>query len=298
MISSMTGYGKAEATIRQKKVTVEVTSVNNRYLEISLRLPKLLSEYENEVREAIGKLVSRGKLSMTVIIDDNGVSPQMLKMNEDVAQLYFKMFKDLKKKFKLAGEISVSSFVGLPDLFSVTPAAAFARADVNKLLILVKKAIENLNQMRQKEGSALAKDMVHRVRLIEEALAEVEKFGPKTLERYRQRLSQMIEEVLPEGQKLGDSEERKLRLDMEVALIADKADVTEECVRLRSHCEAFIDAIKAPGDTGKRLNFILQEMNREANTIGSKSIVYEISERVIRVREEIEKLREQVQNIE
>ncbi|MCX6831087.1 MAG: YicC family protein [candidate division Zixibacteria bacterium] len=298
MISSMTGYGKAEATIRQKKVTIEVTSVNNRYLEVSLRLPKLLSEYENEVREAIGKLVSRGKLSMTIVIDDNSITPQMLKLNEDVAHLYHKMFRDLKTKFKLSGDITVSNFVGLPELFTVTTAAAITRADVNKLIAGVRKAIGNLNQMRQNEGNALAKDMAHRVRLIETALAEVERFQPRTLERYRQRLTQLIEDILPEGQKLGDAEERKLRLDMEIALMADKSDVTEECVRLRSHCEAFIATIKAPGDTGKRLNFILQEMNREANTIGSKSIVYEASEKVIRIREEIEKLREQVQNIE
>jgi len=298
MIASMTGYGRAEAAIHRKKVVIEVTSVNNRYFELSLRLPKLFAEFENEVREAVGKLVSRGKLTMTAVIDDNSVTPQTLKLNEDVAVLYHKMFRDLKKKFRLSGDVTVSSFVGLPDLFTVTTAAAVTPADVRKLIAGVRKAIGNLNQMRQKEGEALAKDMTHRVRLIESALADVERFQPQALERYRNRLAQLIDDILPEGQKLADAEERKLRLDMEIALVADKSDVTEECVRLRSHCEAFVAAVKAPGDTGKRLNFILQEMNREANTIGSKSIVYEISEKGIKIREEIEKLREQVQNIE
>ncbi len=298
MISSMTGYGKAETTIRSKKVTVEVTSVNNRYLEVSLRLPKVFAEYENEVREAIGKLVSRGKLSVTVAIEDGNITPQMLILNEPAAKLYYKMFKDLKAKFKLAGDISISNFTGLPELFSATPAQSISRSEVNKLILGVKKAIASMNMMRQREGNALAKDMVQRVRLVEKALETIENGRAKSLERYRQRLSELIEELLPEGQRLGDSEERKLRLDIEITLLADKSDVTEECVRLRSHCEAFIAAIKAPGDTGKRLNFILQEMNREANTIGSKSIVYEISSQVINIREEIEKLREQVQNIE
>jgi uncharacterized protein (TIGR00255 family) len=294
----MTGFGKAQVAIRSRKVTIEINSVNNRYLEVSLRLPKIFSEYENEIREAISKLVSRGKLSVTISLDDNSVTPETLTLNEDVARLYYKMFHDLKSKFNLAGEVSVSHFVGLPDLFTIAASAAVTKADLAKLIAGVRKAVENMNQMRQNEGKALAKDMTARVKSISKSVDLVVKYQPESLERYRQRLSQLIEEILPQGQKAVRNDETKLRLDMEVAVMAGKADTTEECVRLRSHCDAFSDAVKAPGDTGKRLNFILQEMNREANTIGSKSILYEIATEVISIREEIEKLREQVQNIE
>lgn len=298
MISSMTGFGKAEATIRSRKVTIEINSVNNRYLEISLRLPKIFSEFENEIRESISRLVSRGKLSVTVSLDDNSVTPETLELNEDVARLYYKMFRDLKSKFKLAGEIEVSHFIGLPELFTVAAASAATRADVDKLIVAMRKAITSMDKMRQSEGKALAKDMVERVAGIGKAIDRIVKHQPASLECYRQRLAQLIDEIVPKDRSLTRNDETKLRLDMEVAIMAGKADITEECVRLRSHGDAFVAAIKAPGDTGKRLNFILQEMNREANTIGSKAIIYEISSEVIAIREEIEKLREQVQNIE
>ena len=263
-----------------------------------MRLPKIFSEYENEVREAINSLVSRGKLFVTVALDDNGITPQTLKLNEEVAKLYYKMFSDLKKRFKLAGEISINHFTGLPDLFSTVATSSMTKEEVTKLIAGIRKALDSLNRMRQNEGAALARDMANRVKLLEKSVDLISSFHPQSIERYRQKLAELLQEMLPQGEATKLSDETRLRLDMEVAIMADKADVTEECVRLRSHCEAFIAAIKAPGDSGKRLNFILQEMNREANTIGSKSVIYEISAEVIKVREEIEKLREQVQNIE
>lgn len=298
MIRSMTGYGRATASINRKKVAIEISSVNNRFLELSVRLPKVLSEYESEIREAVASLVSRGKLSMTINIEDNGATPQTLVLNEETAQLYYKMFVDLKKKFKLAGEISLADFTGLPELFSVVTAAPLPKSEVAKLLEAVRKAASSLNKMRQTEGKVLGDDMMARVKLITKALENVEKLHPKSIDRYKQRLHETVKKIEGEGINLHGSDEMRLRLDMELAILVDKADITEECVRLRSHCDAFNAAIKAEGDTGKRLNFILQEMNREANTIGSKASLYEISAEVIKIREEIEKMREQVQNIE
>ncbi len=298
MIRSMTGYGRATASINRKKVAIEISSVNNRFLELSVRLPKVLSEYESEIREAVASLVSRGKLSMTINIEDNGATPQTLVLNEETAQLYYKMFVDLKKKFKLAGEISLADFTGLPELFSVVTSAPLPKSEVAKLLEAVRKAASSLNKMRQTEGKVLGDDMMARVKLITKALENVEKLHPKSIDRYKQRLHETVKKIEGEGINLHGSDEMRLRLDMELAILVDKADITEECVRLRSHCDVFNAAIKAEGDTGKRLNFILQEMNREANTIGSKASLYEISAEVIKIREEIEKMREQVQNIE
>ncbi len=298
MISSMTGYGKATANIHKKKISIEISSVNNRFLELSVRMPRTLAEYESDVREAVTALVSRGKLTITITVEDNNVTPQSLVLNEDIAALYYKMFCDLKKRFKLAGDVSVSDFTGQPELFTVASAAALSKDDVRRLLDGVAKAVESLNKMRQREGRALGDDMAMRVKLIAKSLSSIEKLYPQTILKYRQRFNENLRKLLEASDGGRSADETKLRLDMELALLVDRADITEECVRLRSHCEAFADAIKAPGDTGKRLNFILQEMNREANTIGSKSSLYEISAEVIKIREEIEKLREQVQNIE
>lgn len=298
MIRSMTGYGKAAVSVNKKKVSIEITSVNNRFLELSLRLPRLFAEYESDLREAITGMVSRGKLSVLVTVEDNNVSPQTLVLNEENAALYYKMFADLKKKFKLAGEISLADFTGLPELFNVAAAAALSKAEVAKLIDGIKHAVESLNKMRQREGKALGDDMIMRVKLISKAIDKIEKLFPQTVVRYRQRFQETLKKLLDDSSTARNADETRLRLDMELALLVDKADITEECVRLRSHCDAFAAAIKAEGDTGKRLNFILQEMNREANTIGSKAALYEISAEVIRIREEIEKLREQVQNIE
>ena len=257
MIRSMTGYGRATASINRKKVAIEISSVNNRFLELSVRLPKVLSEYESEIREAVASLVSRGKLSMTINIEDNGATPQTLVLNEETAQLYYKMFVDLKKKFKLAGEISLADFTGLPELFSVVTSAPLPKSEVAKLLEAVRKAASSLNKMRQTEGKVLGDDMMARVKLITKALENVEKLHPKSIDRYKQRLHETVKKIEGEGINLHGSDEMRLRLDMELAILVDKADITEECVRLRSHCDAFNAAIKAEGDTGKRLNFIL-----------------------------------------
>ena len=299
MVRSMTGFGAAEFAVRGKKVRIEINSVNNRFLETSIRLPKRYSELENQVREVIGELVTRGKLFVVISAVDNSVSPEDLQLNDEVAATYYKIFTDLKKRFKLAGEISVDHFAGLSDLFNVAVAARPSELEVKRLLTALRKALKNLSTMRSQEGRALAADMAARVEIIEKAVTHIEPLKSKMLERYRERLRKRVREILGDKElPKAITKDAKLRLDMEVALIADKSDVTEECVRLRSHCKAFAGALRSSKDAGKKLTFILQEMNREANTIGSKASLYEISADVIRIKEEIEKLREQVQNIE
>ncbi len=299
MIHSMTGFGKAEVTLRKRKVRIEVSSVNNRFLDVSIRLPKIFSDYENRVRKVVTQQVARGKLILLITTDGNDFGPDSLVLNQELAAFYYKMFTDLKQKLKLAGDIEISHFAALPDLFGVAPATDASETDIRKLIAGVKKALRHLDQMRAAEGRVLAQDMTKRVGLISRGVDQIVKYQPKSLQRYRRRLTARIKEIIGDDPlALSTDSKARLRLDMEVALMAEKADVTEECVRLRSHCRAFLTALRARGDVGKRLNFILQEMNREANTIGSKAILYEVSAEVISVREEIEKLREQVQNIE
>lgn len=298
MIRSMTGYGRAAATINRKRISLEMSAVNNRFLELSVRLPKAFSEYESEIRETITALVARGKITLTVTIDDNNISPQTLILNEESAALYYKMFTDLKRRFKLAGDISVSDFTGLPELFNVATAAPLPKKEVEKLIDGVRRTVAAFNRTREREGKALGADMANRIALISKALGKIEKLQPLSLERYRARLLETMEKLRANSAHLAAGDELRIRIDMELAILVDKTDITEECVRLYSHCDAFNAAIKAPGDSGKRLNFILQEMNREANTIGSKASLYEITAEVIKIREEIERLREQVQNIE
>lgn len=299
MIRSMTGFGKAEVAIGKNRYKIEINAVNNRFREVSVRLPKKFSDYESRAREAVAEEVARGKLSITVSNLDNNVAPEDLVLNEEIADTYFHIFKHLKKKFKLGGELELAHFAGLPDLFGVSPAQAATASEVDKLISGLKRALKSLNRMRASEGKALATDMLKRVKMISGATERVVKFQPQSLQRYRERLEKRVKEIDGDtAMSRGRGTETKLRIDMEVTLMADRADVTEECVRLKSHCQAFAKAINSPGDTGKRLGFILQEMNREANTIGSKAILYDISVEVIGIKEEIEKLREQVQNIE
>ncbi len=298
MIRSMTGYGKATASVGRKKVTIEITSLNNRFLEISLRLPKNFAEYEGQIREAITDMVSRGKLNVFLTYDDKDVTAESLVLNQNVADLYFKMFKDLKNRYKLSGQLAVSDFVGLPDLFSVITPETLNENDVKRLIGAVRRAVRSLNRARQKEGGALSADMLKRIGKINQSVSRIKRLRGRSLTRYKDRLNDVVDRLRKSGTAIGDNDETRLRLNMELGVLVDKADITEECVRLISHCDAFKAAIRAKGDSGKRLNFTLQEMNREANTIGSKSSIYEISAEVIKIREEIEKLREQVQNIE
>lgn len=298
MIRSMTGYGKATASVGRKKVTIEITSLNNRFLEVSLRLPKNFAEYEGQIREAITGLVSRGKLNVFLTYDDKEAASEKLILNEDAARSYFRMFKDLKKRFKLSGQIGVSDFVGLPDLFTMASPDPLNQNDVKRMIGGVRRAVRSLNRTRQNEGKALSQDMMKRVTKINQSVNRIKKLRGRSLKRYKQRLNDVVDRLRKSGAPIGDNDETRLRLNMELGVLVDKADITEECVRLKSHCDAFKSAIRAKGDSGKRLNFTLQEMNREANTIGSKAAIYEISAEVIKIREEIEKLREQVQNIE
>jgi uncharacterized protein (TIGR00255 family) len=292
MIASMTGFGKAELLKDDVKAAVEISSVNNRFCEIQFRLPKFLTSLESRLKEMILKTISRGKVNYTLSWEENIPASSYVKLNQEAADVYYKLFKELKDNYHLSGEIRIDNFVNLPDLMKVER----EEYDLEKAWKIIKEvtrtALNEFNGIRKSEGAKLAQDLKSRITKLDKTVGEIEKLSALNVQDYQKRLKDKIS-VLLQGQELDE-----LRLAQEVAFLAERCDVTEECIRLRSHNQQFLSALDEGAPVGKRLTFLLQEMNREANTIGSKASHAEISKKVIFLKEETEKLREQVQNIE
>jgi len=292
MISSMTGYGRAELVTPESKLTVEISSVNNRYSELQLRLPKFLSQLEPKVKELILNSVSRGKINLTLTWEDLVPAADQIKLNLDTAKMYFRIFQDLKKEFGLKGELELEDFISLPDIVKLERAELVEEKVWPLVSQVTQKALAELNKMRCNEGDSLALELNKRVDNLSQKVDEIERTSKESLSKYAQKLHEKIKLLV------SDKSIDEQRLALEVALMADKIDVSEECARFRSHQSQFLQTLIDSNPVGKRLGFILQELNREANTLGAKSIDYEISARVIIIKEELEKLREQIQNIE
>jgi uncharacterized protein (TIGR00255 family) len=291
MAASMTGYGRAEIEEGKLKFSVEINTVNNRFLEYQMRLPKTLGQLENEIKILLGSKFNRGKVMVTVNWEQEQAEGAIVLDNER-ADAYFRIYQLLKERFSLKGDLSMHDFATLPDLIKIEK----DNDDLEKIWGILRKAVEKAADatyaMRTVEGTNLVRDMLSRVVGIRKITDEIEALSGQNVTSYQDRLKNRISELL---QATEIDEER---IAVEVALWADKSDITEECVRLKSHLEQFESSLTESGQVGKRLNFILQELNRETNTIGDKSAFYEISRRVIFIKEEIERLREQVQNIE
>jgi uncharacterized protein (TIGR00255 family) len=292
MIASMTGYGSAELIADDIKATVEISSVNNRYCEIQFRLPKSLSPLESKLKEIILSSISRGKISFNLSWEETSPVASYIKLNEEASDIYFKIMSELKKRYGLAGDIRMDQFFNLPDLIKVEKEEPDLKKAWGIISRLTNRALREFNKTRKTEGRKLAQDLQKRIARLEKTIPQIEKLTPRSIENYRRKLKSRIKELVD------DFKVDEHRLELEVALMAEKCDVTEECVRFKSHTHQFISALRQDGPVGKRLTFLLQEMNREANTIGSKSADAKISQKVIFLKEEIEKIREQVQNIE
>lgn len=292
MIASMTGFGKAELLKDEVKTAVEISSVNNRFCEIQFRLPKFLTSLEPQIKEVILKTITRGKINYTLSWEESLPPSTYVKLNQEAADVYHSVFRELKEKYNLSGEIRVQDFINLPDLMKMER----EEYDLKKAWETVKEvtqvALHEFNQMRRREGQGLSLDLRSRILKLDETLSEIEKLSAVNVQEYQKRLRNRISELLQEHE-LDDQ-----RLAQEVAFMAERSDVTEECIRLRSHNQQFLSALDEEISVGKRLTFLLQEMNREANTVGAKAGHASISAKVIFLKEEIEKLREQVQNIE
>lgn len=289
---SMTGFGKADYKSKELNLSVEVTSVNNRFLEYSIRMPKQLFFLEPRVKELIAAKLNRGKVNLTLNYEDNGIGIDRLVINRSLADELLRELKNLKKRYKLGGELELEEILAFPEIFRVEKSGNIEKKIWPSVSKTINRALDDLVAMRDKEGENLKKDIIKRMAQMAVDIDGIEKGAKEHLVIYREKLSRRIAEVLDNRTPNG------ARLEEEVAYFAERADVTEECVRFRSHLKQFQQDLKQTGPIGKRLNFILQELNREANTIGSKAAGVTIPRLVLQLKEEIEKVREQVQNIE
>ncbi|MEZ4650130.1 MAG: YicC/YloC family endoribonuclease [Candidatus Eisenbacteria bacterium] len=288
----MTGYGRGESALGTGKLMVEIRTVNHRFCEISVRLPRSLALLEGKTREIIQSRISRGKINVNVTLDGNDSPVTRLKLNEPISEAYFDVLDQLQKRFHLSGQIDINTFLTLPDVLTWEQEEIGEEESWNRLQEALEAAILDVQDMKEREGNNLAKDLLTRLDLIYERVDRVVARVPEMLTNYKKRVEDRLAEISQ------DADFNLARLESELILFTDRTDCTEECVRLRSHVEQFRDLIHAPEPAGRKLNFLLQEMNREANTIGSKAQDVPIARDVIEIKEEIERLREQVQNFE
>ena len=290
MIYSMTGYGKGSAQNENYTSEVEVKSVNSRFLEISLKLPASLMNREYEIREFIKSKINRGKLSVIILLKSNGSANESLLLNKEKLKTYLSLIKDLKKAAKINEKIKLDHLLNHTDIFS-TPDLELSDSEFHLIKKALDSALSELLKMKKNEGKELTKDLVQRIKMIESQLEKIEIDTETAASEYFEKLKERINNLV------GDVNIDKDRLPQELAIIADKADITEECVRLRSHIKFFLESLNE-SEPGRKLNFLCQEMNREANTISSKSISTFTIHNSVFIKEEIEKIREQIQNLE
>jgi len=292
MIKSMTGFGRCEITEGDRKYTVEMKSVNHRYLDASIKMPKKLSFFESSIRNELKNYVQRGKIDIFITYEDYSESNVCIRYNRDIAAEYLEYLKTMSEDFGLDNDIRVSTLSRYPEVFSMEEQTIDEEKIWKGLVKAIQGAAKGLEETRIKEGQNLADDLTAKLDGMLEHVAFIEERSPQIIEEYKKKLDERIHELL------GDTAVDETRLLTEVTIFADKVCVDEELVRLRSHIEAMKQSLTEGGSIGRKLDFIAQEMNREANTILSKANDLVISNRGIDLKTEIEKVREQIQNIE
>ena len=292
MIKSMTGYGRAVETLNGREFTVELRSVNNRYLDCSVRLPRMLSFAEDAVKQAVKGSISRGKVDVFVTVRSEAGDEVQVSLNKAVLQGYLTAMRQMVDEYQVRDDISVASLSRMPEVFTLEKPQVDEEQLQEDLMAVVNKALEGYDAMRQAEGEALDRDLRSRGQTILELVSQVEAGSGKTVSDYRARLEAKIKEVLA-NTNIDES-----RILTEAAIFADKVAVDEETVRLRSHLKQMNTMLTTGGAVGRKLDFLLQEMNREANTIGSKCTDVNLARIVVDIKAELEKIREQTQNIE
>ncbi len=292
MLKSMTGYGRNEAIAGTKKITVEIKSVNHRFSDYNIKVPRQYGYLEDKMRRKISESVSRGKIDVYVCIETCGEADKVITLNRELAENYISALTEIKNTFGLKDDITVANIAAFPDVFR----AETKRDDEEELWRAVESvaapAIDAFISMREREGGRIEADLRARIEYMKKLAAEIDERSPQTVEEYKEKLYLKIQELL-EDKDIDDA-----RILTEVAIFADKIAVNEETVRLYSHFDEFYDILDSGEPAGRRLDFLIQEINREVNTIGSKASDLDISKKVVTLKGEIEKLREQVQNIE
>ncbi|MGQ9642940.1 MAG: YicC/YloC family endoribonuclease [Ignavibacterium sp.] len=293
MILSMTGYGRASAGNKKFVVDVEIKSINSRYLELYLKLPQLLQSKEYELRELIKSKIKRGKVSVVILLKKNGSVESEISLDEEKLKNYISLIKQVKKTAKISDKIKLKHLLYSRDIFTTT-LEEIPDEEFEVVKNALNSAIDNLFDMKRKEGKELEKDLKNRIKLIEKRLDEIESESAGSVNehflKYQEKVKQLLEDKAP---SVTDE-----RLQLELAILAERSDITEECVRLRSHLKFFLEAVEKEQEPGRKLNFLCQEMNRETNTISSKTLSISITHNTVMIKEEIERIREQIQNIE
>jgi uncharacterized protein (TIGR00255 family) len=293
VIASMTGFGRAQSSKNGITATVEVRGVNSRYLDITTRLPRTLSQREKNVKEIVRSYVSRGSLTVGVTLEEASNGAAAVSVNKPAARSYMKLLTELRKAAKIRETVKLEHLLKFSEVFEVPQETESDEARWNVVDGVLRAALEDFGAMRRKEGRELANDLQPRIEWLNNTVATIERLSKERIPAERKRLNDRIAQLLEDKTIIDQN-----RLELEIALLADKLDVTEECVRFRSHNKFFLEAAKAEESAGRKLNFLVQEMNREANTIGSKTNDADIAHLVVQIKEELEKIREQLQNVE
>ena len=292
MIKSMTGFGRSEIVKGNRKISVEIKSVNHRYLEAGIKMPKKLNVFESRMRDLLKKYATRGKIDIFINYEDDSESQVNLKFNQNIADEYMAIFNNMSEKYNLKNDMTVGGLARFPEVITMDEVQEDEEELWHFIEEAMKAALEQFVNTRILEGENLKKDLLGKLDHVEELVAFVEKRSPEIMKEYRSKLESKVKELL------GDTTIDESRIATEVIIYADKICVDEETVRLRSHIEHARKCLNEDGGIGRKMDFIAQEMNREANTTLSKANDIEISNAAIDLKTEIEKVREQIQNIE
>ena len=292
MIKSMTGYGRAQGSFSGGDITAEIKSVNNRYLDCGVKLPRGYAYLEEGIKSQVQKSISRGKVDVFITINSVGADNVKISVNEPVAKGYLAAMRQLVEQYGIQDDISVSAISRFSDVFIVEKQEQDENEVKSAISGVVAEALAAFDAMRTREGEALKTDLLQKAEGILTLVSKVEERSPVTVKAYRERLTTKMQEVLE------DRQIDEARIIQEAAIYADKVAVDEETVRLRSHVDQFQNMLSEGGVIGRKLDFLMQEMNREANTIGSKGNDVEQARNVVNIKSELEKIREQIQNIE
>lgn len=292
MIASMTGFGRGESKHNGMVVSAEIRSLNHRFLDVELHLPKSLWAFERELKGIISSGLSRGKVNATIMIKGEEIASVGLTIDKKLATTYIKLLNELKDDLKIDDSIKLEQLLNFPDIITVDTSKELDETVWAAVKTAIELAMVDLKDMRLKEGLEINNDLETRVAAIEDKIVTIESSSKEKSKEEFEKLKKRVEE-LASAEIINEG-----RLEMEIALIAEKVDTTEECIRFKSHNKLFLELLKNGKSEGRKLNFLVQEMHREANTIGSKANDASIAHLVVGIKEEVEKLREQIQNIE
>ncbi len=291
MIKSMTGYGKATLSRENREYQIEIKSVNHRYLDMNIKMPRTISYLEEEVKKTIMTYVKRGKVDVFITFENNSTEGRKIQINKEIASVYIKELKKLAEEENILANIEVTEISKYPDVLSIQNEQNEEKIK-QELIEVTKQAVQKLVEMRSAEGSKMAQDLLQRVEEVQQNVTKISDQSTGLIQDYVVKLESRIKELLP------NHEIDQNRLAQEVVIFADKCSVQEEITRLNSHIAQFKNFLQAEENIGKKLDFLIQEMNRETNTIGSKANCLEITNKVIDIKTQLENIREQIQNIE